>query len=316
VESAQPEVSVVIPVRDGWPDVKRAVASALGQRGVAVEVLVADDTEPSIGPQMLDFFTHDTRLRVLRPGPPGSRQKARNEGAVAARAGWVAFLDHDDAWAPDKLRRQLDAVAESGADWSFTGAIVVDECLMPEGVEHAPSANGLADLLRRRNAIPGGGSSVLVRRDLFLDRGGFDPAIRALEDWEMWLRLADRPAAPVAEPLMAFVRLAGGSSAVNSAQTFENVELIEAKHRDEDVRADIRWLTRWIAGSQRRGGLRMQAVRTYLRGARRGDFPGGLVRAAVALLEPRRPPAVGRAQRRLPAPDPDWLKDLRAQQNA
>ena len=90
---APPDVSVVVPCRDGWPDVRRTVASALGQQDVRVEVIVVDDgsTVP-LADQLTPVFAGDERLRVLRVDTPQRQAFARNTGIAAARAPWVAFL--------------------------------------------------------------------------------------------------------------------------------------------------------------------------------------------------------------------------------
>ena len=84
-------------------------------------------------------------------------------------------------------------------------------------------------------------------------------------------------------------------------------ESLAAKHRSAGARIDVAWLARWTAGSQRRGGRRRAAARTYLGGVRHGDFPLGLVRAAVALLEPVPPGPRGLRRGAAPAL-PAWLE--------
>ena len=182
--------------------------------------------------------------------------------------------------------------------------------MRPQDIEPAPSPDELVALLRRRNCVPGGGSSVLARTELVRAQGGFDPTFTVISDWDLWLRLAHRPAAAVEEPLVAFVRRGGGLSVSAGHVVIAEGEALAAKHRASGAQIDIAWLARWTAGSQRRGGKRVAAARTYLGGARHGDVPGGLVRAAFALVEPRAPSARGRKSRGPRPPAPAWLREL------
>jgi glycosyltransferase involved in cell wall biosynthesis len=109
-----PEISVVIPTRGRPPLVTRAVRSALGQTFRDIEVLVVVD-----GP---DEPTHaalagvdDPRLRVVGLPAQGGAPNARNSGVRAARGRWVAFLDDDDEWLPEKLSVQHDLARGAAA---------------------------------------------------------------------------------------------------------------------------------------------------------------------------------------------------------
>ncbi len=308
---AVPEVSVLVPCRDGWPDVRRSVAAALAQRDVTVEVIVVDDgSDVPLARQLGAAFADEPRLRVVRHERPRRQAAARNHALAHARGDWVAFLDHDDLWAPHKLRTQLDAASTAGADWTYGAALVVDEHMRPQDIEPAPPPDELVALLRRRNCVPGGGSSVLARTELVRAAGGFDGAFTVISDWDLWLRLAHRPAAAVTDPLVAFVRRGEGLSVIAGHVVIAEGEALAAKHRASGAQIDIPWLARWTAGSQRRGGKRIAAARTYLGGARHGDVPGGLVRAALALVEPGAPSARGREAAGARPLAPAWLHEL------
>jgi glycosyltransferase involved in cell wall biosynthesis len=192
----RPEVSVVIPVRDGAGFVIDACRSALTQRGVDVEVLVVENGSTDDTVEQVRSVT-DSRLRLLHQDPPGV-SRARNLGVSQASAEWIAFLDADDRWSPDKLRRQLDAAAGAGADLVFSDAAVVrDDVDVGVGAKLSfhqvnpppPSAATLLpELLARPNFIPL--SSVLVRRARVTAVGGFRTDLTHSEDWDLWVRLA------------------------------------------------------------------------------------------------------------------------------
>src|SRR3954452_18652853 len=117
-----PEVSVVIPTRDRLDELDRALGLALAQRDVTLEVIVVDDGSavPVLSPR------DDERVRILRLEGEGSVARARNQGILAATGRWIAFLDDDALWAPDRLAK-LVALGEAGdADVVIGGTIALD----------------------------------------------------------------------------------------------------------------------------------------------------------------------------------------------
>jgi glycosyltransferase involved in cell wall biosynthesis len=121
-------VSVVIPTRNRWALLARALASVLDQEGVTLEVVVVDEGSTDETPARLAALT-DERVRTLRNDSPTGVANARNRGISAARGEWVAFLDDDDFWAPTKIRAQLDGCAAGEADFSYTGLVTTDPTL-------------------------------------------------------------------------------------------------------------------------------------------------------------------------------------------
>lgn len=197
------DVSVVIPTRNRAAFADRAVASALAQRDLVVQVIVVDDGS-----------TDDTSQRAKRweaagvefvPGPPGGVSDARNRGVSRARAPWVAFLDDDDLWAPDKLASQLSLLRSAPeARWCCTGCVWIDESDRIIGSAAPPTTLGAEQLLAR-NAVPGGGSTMVVDRELVEALGGFDVGLSLFEDWDAWIRFAlAAPGVTLARPSVAF----------------------------------------------------------------------------------------------------------------
>jgi hypothetical protein len=167
-------------------------------------------------------------------------------------------------------------------------------------------------LTPRYNAIPGGGSNVIVRRDE-LDRvGPFDVRLRSMEDWEMWIRLNQRGApAWVPRPLLG-KRQHPGMMSLDVAAIFESVSLIE---RLPGTRVDRGVLHRWIAELCLRNGDRSQAVKQMAIAAIRGQAIGvasDATKVAGRRLLPGRHPPRGTASRnaRWMAEAQTWIDDL------
>ncbi len=140
----------------------------------------------------------------------GGAPSARNAGIAAARGAFVAFLDHDDLWTPDKLERQVALHrAQPDLTWSYTDAVFFDsgtgEDLHRVRDFSTPHSGRVFRPLLLNNFIPF--SSSFVRRDLFATYGGLDerPERRHIDDWDLWLRLAaDEPLGYVPEPLLRY----------------------------------------------------------------------------------------------------------------
>src|SRR5688572_6566741 len=121
------DVSVVVPTRNRSTLLMRTLRSVLRQQDVEFEVIVVDEASTDDTPAMLAALD-DPRVRVIRHEVPLWLAAARNRGAAEARGEWLAFVDDDDLWAPDKLVRQVHAAQDAGREWVYTGAVNFDGC--------------------------------------------------------------------------------------------------------------------------------------------------------------------------------------------
>ncbi len=316
-----PDVSVVIPTRDRWHLLSRhALRSALCQQGVTVEVIVVDDGSRD-GTADRVAALEDARVRLVRDGGSRGPAAARNAGAEEARAEWVAFLDDDDLWAPDKLALQLAALGD--ADWGYTGAVVVDEALVPTDELPLASPVGLAERLRHGNVVTGGGSAVVVRRTVLRELGGFDESLYYVEDWDLWRRLAEHGTAAVREEvLVATLDHEQRALFRDAGAVLEAIDALLTAHGG--TRDDRRAALEWLANQHARVGRHAAAARLYARAAFAYRSPGNLVAAAGALFGARGLHTASRALTRVrggshldldrhpPTVTPAWLESFRA----
>jgi glycosyltransferase involved in cell wall biosynthesis len=306
-----PEVTVVVPTRNRAVLLGQALASALRQRGVELEVVVVDDGSADATAQVVAGLG-DRRLRLVRHDQPQGVSAARNRGIAEARGAWVAFLDDDDLWAPDKLASQLAAAAGERRTWAVAGAVSIDDRLrVLTGEPPLPPERITADLARY-NSVPAGASNVVARADLLVSTGGFDPGLRHMADWDLWIRLGrSGPPATLPRPLLAY-RLHRTNATMDTAfDPREPLAEFDAIVERYGIPADRVAVDRWIAWTCLRAGRRGAALRAYLRAARGGD-PKSLVRAAIGLLHP----AVGRRIYYRPflrhGQDEAWLGEARS----
>jgi glycosyltransferase involved in cell wall biosynthesis len=188
-----PDVSVVVPAFNASRTVKGAIASALGQVGVTIEVIVADDGSTDDTCLIAESF--GSPVRVLRLSHSGLPAVCRNAGIRAARGEYVAFLDADDEWLPGKLAVQFEVLESkpatglvcSNALRLVTGPQVVESPYFTEAQMRCGMV--LCDLVRNNFVIT---STAVVRNSALQVSGPFreDASVATAEDYDLWLRLA------------------------------------------------------------------------------------------------------------------------------
>ena len=278
---------MVIPTRDRPELARRAVHSALAQKDVDVEVVVVDDGGSWPLADLLDV--DDPRVRTIRHDSSKGVAAARNTGIRMASCEWLAFLDDDDLWAPHKLRTQLEAALENDSQWCITAALRIDYDRVIESVhECPPNAEEVEKRLCRFNAVPGGGSGVLVARDAITQIGEFDESVSMLADWDMWHRLAHAfPAAIVHEPLVGYTTHASSMTATFRDHNGEadRLDQLSSKYCDsnDEVRRVIylNWLAHSLVRHDRKRAAKLKAQLAF-----KSRSISGLAMAARFLLVP------------------------------
>jgi glycosyltransferase involved in cell wall biosynthesis len=297
-----------MPTRNRSESLRVALRSVLRQRDVDLEAIVVDDASTDDTREMV-VGLEESRIRLIHHSVHSGVSAARNDGAGEATGAWLAFLDDDDLWAPGKLASQVAAAEASGRDWVYTGWVTIDDELQVVGGGPPRPPEEVATLLHRENAIPTGGSNVIVRREAFEKVRGFDPALTNGEDWDLWIRLAgEGPPAWVPEPLMAY-RIHAGNASLDAEAVWATVATIERRYR---VKVDHGSIERWIAESCLRTGHRTQAVVHLARAASHGHTKD--VASDVLAALGRR---VGRARGRRsypvgPSSDAAWIARAQA----
>jgi glycosyltransferase involved in cell wall biosynthesis len=201
-------VSVIIPAYNCGAEISQAVECALNQQNVTVEVIVIDDgsTDDTANIVQLIQSQHPASVRVFSQDNHGPAA-ARNLGIQQAAYEWIAFLDHDDMWTPNKLIRQLDSARATESALVVTAAKNFDETDRVGEVRRAPHNLDSCDVyhaLLRDNFVTL--SSVLVRRSTIKEAGGFDERWKGVEDWALWLSIAELGVrfASINEPLVGY----------------------------------------------------------------------------------------------------------------
>jgi glycosyltransferase involved in cell wall biosynthesis len=246
----------------------------LRQRGAELEVVIVDDGSSDETAERLAALG-DRRVRPIRLETRRHVAATRNAGIAAAKGEWIAFLDDDDLWAPNKLRAQLGAAAARQADFAWCSGLVVDaRCSILE-TWPAREPDEILRLLLRGNWMPAGASNVIARGELVRELGGFDEELRHFADWDLWIRLAAAGrGAACPDPLVAYVRHSRNMILSDPRGVVRELRALAAKHRAAADRYGVRpdrvlpdqaGVFRWLGASQARAGRRSRAAAYYLR---------------------------------------------------
>ncbi|MFN5372674.1 MAG: glycosyltransferase family 2 protein [Bacteroidia bacterium] len=194
-----PSISVVIPAFNCAAYLEESVNSVLSQSFQNFEIIIVNDGSTDSTLEVAHHLAqNDTRIKVLSHAN-GKQGKTRNAGVAAASGYYIAFLDGDDIWLPNKLEMQLEALENQNVDLVFSdGYICLNNDLNSR--EHTFQITQKIfdghdlELFYRQNQIPT--STVLCTKDAFAKAGGFDEEaeVQNCEDYLLWARMLDKGA--------------------------------------------------------------------------------------------------------------------------
>lgn len=180
-ETELPWVSVILPVRNGARFLAQALESVRAQNYPTLEVIIVDGHSTDHSARIAREFA-EARW-VTQPGRGVS--DAYNFGVAQARADWIAFLEHDDLWTPEKLRRQIGRMRQA-PDLEFT--LTRAELFLEPGCPLPPGYNPRWLEGSHTGALL---SSFVARKSVFARVGGFDPTLACAGDVDWFARAKD-----------------------------------------------------------------------------------------------------------------------------
>ena len=208
-------VSVIIPAFNAAKSIERALRSVALQTLPPSEVIVVDDGSSddttAVAKAMQDEF-HETQFVVISQPNKGAGA-ARNRAVEAATELYVAFLDADDEWLPNKLERSMDVLASK--NYTLVAHDYMD--VTPSGEIHVDCAQRFNEgpdpytSLYLKGYIPS--ISVVARKEAVLAAGGFDETLRNAQDFDLWLNILADPVTTFTvfgEPLARYYHTPGG----------------------------------------------------------------------------------------------------------
>jgi glycosyltransferase involved in cell wall biosynthesis len=230
------ELSVVIPVYNGESYIEPTLDSVRRQTVSPLELLVIDDGSTDRTSDLVDAYrlaNPELRMRLIRL-PHGGPGQARNRGIEEANGAWIAFLDSDDLWFPEKLE-QVARFCDAFPDANFFchnelhRHLDGTETLLDYAVGFSEKGS-LSTQLYLRNRFST--SAVVCSRCLLIEAGLFDTSLSSAQDYELWLRMSPRIRAQVIpQTLGIYVDRLGNITSMSRWRRYRNVLRVLNRHR-------------------------------------------------------------------------------------
>jgi len=271
-------VSIIIPAYNAERFIAETIAFARAQTYGNLEIIVVDDGSTDGTASIVEGVAAvDRRIHLLRQ-PNGGVAAARNLGIERARGEFIAPLDADDIWHPEKIARQVAAMQEAGpkVGMVYTWSLRIDETRhILSRPSNVPEYSGnVYPFLVLYNFV-GNGSTPLLRRSSVLQAGGYDKSLRArggegCEDQLLYLLLAERYEAALVPAFLVGYRMSTSNMSNNTWQMSRGhdlvIEAVRARH-PELPRRLFRWsnsLTRFYFSRQNMRRRRLGAAALFL----------------------------------------------------
>ena len=222
---SKPLISIVIPAYNAGKYLAETLESVRSQTFSDYEIIVIDDGSTDRTVEIASSYDGVVLLTQNNRGAAA----ARNAGVRAARGAYVAFLDADDIWLPSKLEKQAARLLDNPRNqWIYTDSWVFDAAtqrtLCRIGERIRLHQGDILPPLLLRCFIPS--ATPVVKRTALTDAGLFDETRerRVIEDWSLWLRIAERHAVALIDEPLAMIRMhaSNTSRTVNPWAVYRN----------------------------------------------------------------------------------------------
>jgi glycosyltransferase involved in cell wall biosynthesis len=192
-------VTIIIPAFNAARTIDETLRSVRSQTHRRLEILVVDDGSNDATPQIVQRHgAADRRIRLIQQ-PHRGVAAARNRAIAEAKGDFVAPIDADDLWQPDKIEKQLGALHRGGelVGLVYTWSAIIDANSRIINALPGPASTGNVVNDFFRGNFVGNSSSALMRKAAIIQAGGYDPSLRArsaqgLEDYQLYFRIATR----------------------------------------------------------------------------------------------------------------------------
>jgi glycosyltransferase involved in cell wall biosynthesis len=277
IGSAEPLVAAIIPAFNASRTIDATVRSVRHQTHRALDIVVIDDGSTDATCEIVArHAAEDSRVRLIRQASAGVAA-ARNAGVQATSAEFVAPIDADDLWHPQKIARQLEVfrAGEPNVGLVYTWSVWVDE--MGQVMSYGERSDVEGDVLKRlcRRNVVGNGSSAMMLRQAVMEVGGYDTELRrqraqGCEDFKLCLRIAEKYRFGVVREFLTGYRQVSSSMSSDVLQMARSWHIVrqDVVHRRPDLASDLArgaiGITAWLQGKARASGREADARRLML----------------------------------------------------
>lgn len=185
-------ISVIIPTYKGSKYLSRAIESVLIQDGVDFEVIVVDDNDPESiertkTEKVMEKYQNNIKVKYIKHKKNLNGSTARNSGIKEAIGDYISFLDDDDFYYPNRLKKCLDNLKHNNFDIVYTDVIIIKHNIISGYINALLEGNLFKELLLDSNLF-GTGSNLFIKKNLIEKNGGFDESLLRHQDYEFLLR--------------------------------------------------------------------------------------------------------------------------------
>lgn len=209
-------ISIIMPAYNSEKTLEFAVRSVLAQTYTDFELIIINDCSKDKTPEIIQkMMSEDSRIQTLNNAKNSGVSITRHRGVEVAKGEWLAFLDSDDAWMPDKLEKQVALQKKTGANLLFTGSSFINaQGEKKDAILRVPEQIGYRKLLKQ-NLISN--SSVMIRKALYQKHESMGNNMH--EDFTCWLEVlrSGETAYGIDEPLLIY-RLSPTSKSGNKVK--------------------------------------------------------------------------------------------------
>lgn len=244
-------MSAIITTHNRAPHiVQRAVTSAFHQTYQNIEIIVVDDSTPSFAQRPeVEQIVRDISEDIIYIKQEFSQGAcaARNTGLQYSHGFYIAFLDDDDEWYPEKIEEQIQGFADEKTAIVYSGIIIVDEVMKRQYAHQYKRESGqIFESLLKKNII-GTTSNPLIKKHCLEEIGGFDELMESCQDLDLWLRLTIKyPVYYYDCPLTKYHIHVGERISTNIEKKISGMERINLKYHDFFKNDNETWYLRHI----------------------------------------------------------------------
>jgi glycosyltransferase involved in cell wall biosynthesis len=222
-----PKISIIIPTHDRAEFLRLAITSVLNQTFQDFEILIIDDASKDHTQEVITDF-NDTRIRVIYNQVSKGAAGSRNIGIMNSNSEYVAFLDDDDEWLPEKLKLQTCLLDNSPSEVGgvCTGCFTVEKVSGRVLSIDNPEINSLY----KGNFITT--SSVLLKRECFEQCGLFDENMPTSSDYDMWIRISKKFSFKIIKDALLKYYIHEDRLTFNYEKKIRGLEILSEKHND------------------------------------------------------------------------------------
>ncbi len=232
-----PKISVIISTYNRANLLPRTIKSVLNQTFQNFELIIIDDASTDSTEEVVKSFNDSRVIYIKNKKNWGGPARPKNIGIEKAQGEFVAFLDDDDEWLPQKLEKQLKIFEESKKNLGLVACYALDVCVDKNVVNKykitiPKNCSNVFPLILEKCFIHST-SSVLIKKQVLTKLGYFDENLKVTDDWELWIRiLKEYEFDFVAEPLFKYYFHGKNvSETINVLQRIKEIEYILEKYK-------------------------------------------------------------------------------------